>query len=437
MTERDKVKQLDQAKESADIINFKVNGAKIPNFRIARTEPNKRLKTVFGIDNAFTNPSPLAAIAFIRHATRTYVGNAVEPMKKTVGLGEKQPVEDWTALRNHALRFCKEYRDHPDNAQSINLASLVQLVTLKVSLYYLFPSEVNLTSDVFKDYVVMDDRINQLWINSKKDAAQRPNWEKETKLQDALRRVLTRPLAEASNNINTIQVHGWWSLASMYSILSNTLMSLKPVRYIRKLWTPTAALVHSSNDNKSMRPDPSDPPHNPMNLILPAYETMWRVVMRCFLEIQYRGANNRSEWCRTMKEYVEELADPHIARPILKSMSPTDARPMDIVKKGLRFILTEDKPNFFFPERWRKIEDDARKYGMDAKDWEERLCFMPFAFHCPSSQRKTNGFGYKMIALLVGVLCDTINEGWNLAGVQLPKLGTPLRSDRAHTRISN
>lgn len=31
---------------------------------------------------------------------------------------------------------------------------------------------------------------------------------------------------------------------------------------------------------------------NPFNIILPAYETLWRVVLRCFLEVRYRSTES-------------------------------------------------------------------------------------------------------------------------------------------------
>ncbi|KAL0253427.1 hypothetical protein SLS55_010406 [Diplodia seriata] len=34
--------------------------------------------------------------------------------------------------------------------------------------------------------------------------------------------------------------------------------------------------------------DPLAPRANPMNLILPSYETMWRVVLRCLIEVRFR-----------------------------------------------------------------------------------------------------------------------------------------------------
>jgi hypothetical protein len=40
-----------------NIINFDVDDKEYHDTQASRVEPNKRLKTVFGIDNAFTNPN--------------------------------------------------------------------------------------------------------------------------------------------------------------------------------------------------------------------------------------------------------------------------------------------------------------------------------------------------------------------------------------------
>ncbi|KAI1521642.1 hypothetical protein PtrSN001C_012156, partial [Pyrenophora tritici-repentis] len=53
--------------------------------------------------------------------------------------------------------------------------------------------------------------------------------------------------------------------------------------------------------------DPTKPTENPMNLLLPAYETMWRVVIRCFLEIKYCGAPNKLDWTTILRGYLEDL----------------------------------------------------------------------------------------------------------------------------------
>jgi hypothetical protein len=53
--------------------------------------------------------------------------------------------------------------------------------------------------------------------------------------------------------------------------------------------------------------DPLNPQETALNLILPAFETMWRVVFRCFIEVRYRGAEERLGWTEALRVY---LVDP-------------------------------------------------------------------------------------------------------------------------------
>lgn len=38
------------------------------------------------------------------------------------------------------------------------------------------------------------------------------------------------------------------------------------------------------------------PDTNPLNSILPGYETLWRVVLRCLVEVAFRGHGKSKEW---------------------------------------------------------------------------------------------------------------------------------------------
>ncbi|OAL42688.1 hypothetical protein IQ07DRAFT_606515 [Pyrenochaeta sp. DS3sAY3a] len=51
--------------------------------------------------------------------------------------------------------------------------------------------------------------------------------------------------------------------------------------------------------------DPLDMQNNAMNLILPAFETMWRVVFRCFIEVRFRGAEERKKWMEALRAYLK------------------------------------------------------------------------------------------------------------------------------------
>lgn len=50
---------------------------------------------------------------------------------------------------------------------------------------------------------------------------------------------------------------------------------------------------------------------NPMSLILPGYETLWRVVLRCFLELTARSHANREQWQRLLQAFA---TDPTVAQ---------------------------------------------------------------------------------------------------------------------------
>lgn len=71
---------------------------------------------------------------------------------------------------------------------------------------------------------------------------------------------------------------------------------------------------------------------NPLNLILPAYESMWRVALFCFIEVTFRqGA--RVEWKQALSDFV---ADPIKARFQERRRCPNAISVADIVNEALR-----------------------------------------------------------------------------------------------------
>lgn len=52
--------------------------------------------------------------------------------------------------------------------------------------------------------------------------------------------------------------------------------------------------------------DPLDPQTNALNLILPGFETMWRVVLRRFIEVRYRSAQESEKWVTALMVYAGE-----------------------------------------------------------------------------------------------------------------------------------
>ncbi|TGO08257.1 hypothetical protein BTUL_0217g00010 [Botrytis tulipae] len=170
---------------------------------------------------------------------------------------------------------------------------------------------------------------------------------------------------------------------------------------------------------------------NPLNILLPAYETLWRIVLRCFLEISFRHSSDlAAEWKDLLTRFLTNMT----AEQFDERMGGCSAR--DIVCEALRlypptkriYRQNEDNGpifavdveyiqrteeiwgtdgNEFRPERWCKLES---KDNMAYKE-----AWMPFGkgkFPCPASK-----VAPMMIGMLVGCLIDTFgSDGWILEG---------------------
>ena len=170
---------------------------------------------------------------------------------------------------------------------------------------------------------------------------------------------------------------------------------------------------------------------NPLNLILPAYETMWRVALFCFIEVTFRqGA--RAEWKQVLGDF---LADPTKARFEEQVPCSSVVSAADIVNEALRLypptkrvyrkfhLAGKRDPEIvaanieachripaiwgndswiFKPSRWSKIGNEVPN------------AFMPFGgstFACPAKQ----DFGPRMIGVIVAALAARVTaHDWKL-----------------------
>lgn len=255
------------------------------------------------------------------------------------------------------------WKDDKTTSQSqFELTPFVQLLSLKLTLFVLF----GIDPMHLEDSSVLDvaDSINNLWIGSK------GGYSRET-------------------------------LASERKRLMAALSEIFPP------------------------PRPKTPKENPLNLILPAYETLWRVVFRCFLGISFRSESLTPEWTEVLSEFLRNPTDQQFRRLNGNPETNPDAvSAMFIVNEALRLypptrriyrqlhLAGKPKPEIFaanieacqrdpriwgrdcsrfVPSRWRSLSDDARK------------SFMPFGekpFVCPAKQ----DFGLRLIGVLVAAL---------------------------------
>ncbi|KAF7588946.1 hypothetical protein BBP40_004987 [Aspergillus hancockii] len=170
-----------------------------------------------------------------------------------------------------------------------------------------------------------------------------------------------------------------------------------------------------------------NPEQNPLRLILPAFETLWRVVLRAVIEVGFRG---QAEW-RTI---LIKFAGNPTASQILWQGEGSKVSAKFIVQEALRLYPPTrrvhreyqfpDSPEhvsfaadieachlsteiwgpdvmLFNPERWARVTSGQEK------------AFMPFGsqpFVCPAKA----DFGPRIIALLVGIILDELKGDWRL-----------------------
>ncbi|PWY78916.1 cytochrome P450 [Aspergillus eucalypticola CBS 122712] len=175
---------------------------------------------------------------------------------------------------------------------------------------------------------------------------------------------------------------------------------------------------------------------NPLNVILPGYETSWRVALRMFLEIR-RSSNE--VWVDKMVSFAlhptkvqfqddDDDDDDGISVEAMVSEALRLYPPTRRIRRTFRF---KDGKNGAVDEIFAAdIEAchlDKSIWGTDALEykpsrfatltWEQKEAYMPFGispFLCPAKPV----FGPRMIGMVVGVLFLALQEGgsWRLVG---------------------
>ncbi|KAF2839284.1 hypothetical protein M501DRAFT_914608, partial [Patellaria atrata CBS 101060] len=138
----------------------------------------------------------------------------------------------------------------PENDIKLPLVPIVQNLTLKLSLAVLFDVNPHSVNDISVSIVAKE--INRIWLASK---------EPET-------------------------LENWVAQGDIHQALRNILPNLNPLL-----------------DRQ-----------NPMNLILPAYETLWRVVLRCFIEVVSRDSPNKEIWRSILRNFLREPTRANLLR---------------------------------------------------------------------------------------------------------------------------
>lgn len=236
-----------------------------------------------------------------------------------------------------------------------------------------------------------------------------------------------------------VVLHLFWGVQG--GKLSKTIEVVRVAQDINKLWilsktgkSGQAQELEALKGNlKKLGLEETSPQGYPLNILLPVYETLWRVVARCLIEIVFRPSAN-PEWLRILRDF---RADP--SRETFRALKPIpgqqDVSASFLVKEALRLYpptrrvyrqykfagkeeqevvaadieachrlptIWGDASHKYQPTRWARIDKGMQQ------------AFMPFGgtpYICPAE----SNFGPMMIGILVAALASCISKSkWEL-----------------------
>jgi Cytochrome P450 len=185
-----------------------------------------------------------------------------------------------------------------------------------------------------------------------------------------------------------------------------------------------------------------DPRENPLRLILPGFETLWRIVLRTFLEIGYKTGNQHPNWREAMVAYTMNptasqssdttpgngVSAKFLVNEALRVYPPTKrvyrawkedptSEPIeisaDIDACHMRTDIWGANAAQFDPSRWKNLTR------------EQEEAFLPFGSK-PFQRPAKPVFGPNIIGILVGTLLDAFYDFWPLDGEEEDEYYWPL-----------
>ncbi|KAI9769118.1 MAG: hypothetical protein M1840_004469 [Geoglossum simile] len=136
---------------------------------------------------------------------------------------------------------------------------------------------------------------------------------------------------------------------------------------------------------RDLFPDAEQTPRgNPLNLILPAYETLWRVVLRCFMEVTFRsGDGDRREWRQLFSTFLSHPTKATFEMTtsgVSVSMVVTEALRLYPPTRRIYRLLRRE-----FGVRPEVVAADIEYLHRDSSIWgDDSLCFKPSRWiECP------------------------------------------------------
>lgn len=354
----------------------------------ARARPNQALQRAFGIQNAFTMRNATDAKEFVREARALISASAVDWHDLSRALSSMVRDLDW-ALSDNDLSANGRTR--------VTLAPVVRALALKVSLSVLFKMR-EVVDDENRQLVGLGNIIHGSWMAMKSGSGKIADFKDNIILQVRLAAVFAK--REIKMNVENIRGHR----------------------------------------------------SNPLNLIIPGFETLWRVVLRLFIVLYdqegYKHILLDFVQSPTPTQFKLELGQERISAEFVVKEALRLYPPTRRIRRLYQFVDSSSSETFaadveayqldtavwgadalqFKPDRWKKTSGAAGEN-------RRLLAFGSRPFLCPASQ----DFGPMAIGLLVGVLLGVFGGNgvqWVLGSdnaVEMEELhsGERLRNERS------
>lgn len=197
----------------------------------------------------------------------------------------------------------------------------------------------------------------------------------------------------------------------------------------------------------------ADNTDNPFNYLLPGYETMWRVVLRCVIELtSTRHPTDSMAWKERLASFImnptrdqlqkatnnDGLTAQHVSFETLRLYPPTrrvsrekkyddgstHIKSANIEKMHHTAPTWKPDPESFRPERWT-----AHPNGIHTKGFMPFGCY-PFNYPAKQSWKVPIPFGVSMIAVLTGCFVEAMGDEWYLVGEEIPPASDPINNGR-------
>ncbi|CAG8518123.1 22397_t:CDS:1 [Cetraspora pellucida] len=305
---------------------------------LSRVIPNQRLKKSFQISNPFTNPS------------EEYRKKFVKVIHKTIKFDDPK----WRNFANIALEVVNNERILKTGF--IEIVPWIQKITLSVVLRGYLGFDTNIY-DVISDIPKI---INDLWLKSKEYNNKESNQQSISLLQKYFYN--TTSISQTEDNDTNV------------------------IKEISKIAQEHLDHFHESPQTTSGFISTADELKTPLNIVLPAYETMWRVLLYAILEIKVREIlltkNNLKMEKNIYLKNINNSIDTFLKNPSDSTLKNNQLN--FIVKETLRLYpatrhihrTLNGKDNTIDVEA---IQRDHTVWGDDA------LCFKPERFENPNA----------------------------------------------------